>query len=88
MDGNKIREVLLKVIKEYEKKGPGHFQQRPILIESAKRLGIKGDLDLEQALLTVWHDLFRTGHLSWGHNLDNPGPPFCHLTTKGREELK
>ncbi len=43
---------------------------------------------MEQALLTIWNDLLREGHLAWGHNLMNPDPPFCHLTTKGREVLR
>lgn len=36
-------------------------------------------LDLQQAILTCWHDLFREGELSWGLNLDNPDPPFFHI---------
>ena len=37
------------------------------------------DLDLQQAILTCWHDLFRDGALSWGYDLDNPDPPFFHI---------
>jgi hypothetical protein len=38
-------------------------------------------------LLTVFYDLFRTGYLSWGHNLPNPNPPFFHVTALGRQAL-
>ena len=37
------------------------------------------DLDIQQAILTCWHDLFREGTLSWGYDLDNPDPPFFHM---------
>jgi len=37
------------------------------------------DLDLQQAILTCWHDLFREGLLSWGYVLDNTDAPFFHI---------
>jgi len=85
--GERIREVLLKVVDEYAPQGPANFQEDPILREAARRLGIRRDEDSEQALLTAWHDQFREGHLAWGLNLDNPNAPFCHVTSKGRETL-
>jgi len=45
-------------------------------------------LEREQAILTLWQDLFRTGYLAWGHNLGNPNPPFFHLTEKGKRWLE
>lgn len=88
LSGNEIRNVLLQVLKEYDKQGPSYFQSTQILIETSKRLNITGDLPLEQALLTFFHDLFRNGYLAWGYNIHNAGPPFCHLTEQGRETLK
>ena len=41
----------------------------------------------QQALLTLYYDLFRTGHLAWGLNLSNTDPPHCHVTARGREML-
>jgi len=87
LTGVEIRKALLEVIEEYSGKGPGYFQQNPILNEAAKKLDIRGDEDMERALLTAWYDQFSEGHLAWGHNLDNPGPPHCHITDKGRETL-
>ena len=84
---NEIRKVLLEVVEEYSKQGPGFFQSGPILNETATRLGIKRNLEKEQALLTVWGDLFRMGFLGWGHNIDNPSPPFIHLNEIGRNAL-
>lgn len=84
---NEIRKVLLEVIAEYAKQGPGYFQSGPILNETARRLGFKGNLEKEQALLTVWGDLFRMGYLGWGHNIDNPSPPFIHFNEIGRKAL-
>ena len=87
LTGVGIRKTLLEVVEEYSKKGPGFLQQGPILRETAKRLGIRQDEALEQALLAAWHDQFLAGHLAWGFNLANPGPPSCHVTRKGRETL-
>jgi len=87
IDGQIIRRVLLEVISETANRGPGSFQQGSILREASRRLDLHC-LELEEALLTYWHDLFRSGHLSWGYNLSNPDPPFCHLTDQGRRTLK
>jgi hypothetical protein len=42
---------------------------------------------MEQAVLTQWQELFRTGLLAWGHDLNNPNLPFFHLTDIGRRAL-
>ena len=86
-DGKLIRKTLLEVIYEKAKMGPGYFQSNSILSDTSRRLDIRG-AELEQALLTIWYDLFRTGQLSWGYNLANPDPPFCHLTNQGRKTLE
>lgn len=88
IDGQLIRRVLLEVIAEKSQIGPGHFQSGGVLNEASRRLDINRGLDFEQALLTTWYDLFRTGHLSWGYNLTNPDAPFCHLTAQGRKTLE
>jgi len=88
IDGNQMRKVLLEVINEHAQIGPGYMQSGSILREASKRLGIGRNTELEQALLTFWYDLFRTGHLSWGYDLANAEPPFCHLTEQGRRTLE
>jgi len=50
-------------------------------------LGLQRNIQIEQAMLTIWHDLFRTGYLAWGLNFSNPNPPFCHVTEQGRTVL-
>jgi hypothetical protein len=50
-------------------------------------LGIRGNHAMEEALLTAFHELFRTGYLAWGFNLSNPSPPFCHVTEQGLKTL-
>jgi len=86
-----IREVLLQAIASNEPQGPhdhrSNLQQVSVLETAARALGIRQNPDLEQALLTQWHDLFRTGLLAWGLNLANPNPPFFHLTERGRRAL-
>lgn len=89
IEGQRIRGTLLEVVAEHAKNDDDSFQARTVLGETARRLGIHKNVDheLEQALLTYWHDLFRTGYLSWGYNLDNPDFPFCHLNEQGRKAL-
>lgn len=87
IDGQKIRKTLLEVISEVESKGYGYFQSGYVLQETVRRLDIRGR-DLEQGVLTYWHDLFRTGYLAWGWDLANPNPPFFHITEQGRKTLQ
>lgn len=84
-----IRRILLEVIEEKRPRDPtdGGLQSGSILNETATRLRFHGDIGKEQALLTVWDDLFRSGQLAWGLNLSNREPPFCHLTDIGRKAL-
>jgi len=86
--GQEIRRVLLEIIDEFSKIGPGYFQTGAILNEASQRLKIRNNLANEQALLTLYYDLFRSGQLSWGYNLPNTDPPFCHLTEQGRLTLR
>jgi hypothetical protein len=80
-----IREVLLSEIKAHEPKGPidASLQQLPILSAAAAKIGRGND----EAILTQWGELFRTGILAWGLNLSNPNAPFFHLTERGRAAL-
>lgn len=80
-----IREVLLSEIKAREPKGPidASLQQTSVLDGARAKLGRGYD----EAILTQWGELFRTGLLAWGKDLSNPGPPFFHLTERGRAAL-
>jgi hypothetical protein len=79
-----IRAVLLQVIADT---GPGNsLQSRSVLQNAANQLGLKGDA-MEQALLTQFHEFFRTGYLAWGLNISNADPPWFHLTEQGRKTL-
>ncbi|MEA3459374.1 MAG: hypothetical protein U9R11_01630 [Chloroflexota bacterium] len=98
IDGYAIKKVLLEIVRDLSSQSAGYV--RPFSMDSrhtlelaAERLGItlRGegrDLDLEQALLTVWHDLFRTGHLAWGYGVFDPDPPSYHITEQGRKALE
>lgn len=85
--GQEIRRALMEVIAEYSGRDSS-FQSGVVLGEAQKRLNIRNNIEMEQALLTFWHDLFRSGYLAWGYNLSNPNPPFCHLTEQGRATLR
>jgi hypothetical protein len=84
-----VRGTLLAVINEQQPKRAtdGSLQTGSVLRETGQRIGAAFNLDLEQALLTQLHDLFRTGYLAWGFNLSNPSPPFFHITERGRKFL-
>ena len=80
-----LRRTLLEVVQDAAARD--QMQQGSILAEASRRLNLGRGLVAEQALLTLWYDLFRTGQLAWGLNLANQNPPFCHLTDRGRKTL-
>lgn len=85
-----IRGTLLTVISEQSPRGAtnGSLQSSSVLSETARRIGASRNIELEQALLSQLHDLFRTGYLAWGFNISNPNPPFFHVTSAGRRLLE
>lgn len=86
IDGHRIRQVMLETVDRQS--GGSNLQTGSVLHQTLDTLGLKGNIQIEQALLTIWHDLFRTGHLAWGHDISNPNPPFCHVTEQGRRTLQ
>jgi hypothetical protein len=83
-----LREALLTEVLAQSTPGPmlmPNLQQGSVLNAVATTLGARNNPDLEEAILTQWADLFRTGLLAWGLNLANPNPPFFHLTERGRQ---
>jgi hypothetical protein len=86
VDGEALRRTVLEVVHEFGGRQGSALQSASILQESARRLDVRGIED-ERALLVFFGDLFRIGYLAWGHNLSNPGPPFCHITDTGRVAL-
>jgi hypothetical protein len=86
IDSHRIRQVILEIVNRESKSG--NLQTASVLHQTLDALGLQGNLQTEQALLTIWHDLFRTGHLAWGLNLSNPNPPHCHVTEQGRRTLQ
>ena len=85
--GQEMRSALLEAVKAASHGNEPSFQTGVILGQVAKKLGIRDNLKAEQALLTMWHDLFRQGMIAWGYNISNSQPPFCHLTDQGRLSL-
>lgn len=85
MDGNELRRALLQVVAE--RAGSPNLQPASVVNAVAQRVKLGHGIDAEQALLTFWSDLFRSGYIAWGYNLDNANPPFCHITERGRRVL-
>ena len=84
MNANDLRAVLLTLVAA--KAGQPSLQSRSLLMQASQQLDLKS-LDEEQALLTSWSDLFRSGYLAWGYDVGNPDAPFCHVTDRGRRVL-
>ena len=89
-----IRQLILKIVEEQEpkpQKSPPrpNLNQRDVLNELQKRLKTQYDKEFELAILIQWNDLFRTGYLGWGLDLNNPQPgAFLHITDRGRRTLE
>lgn len=88
IDLSNARQVMLDVVNARASQGPGYFQSGPILQTVSQRLGVGRDTDAQQAILTLWHDLFRIGMLAPGYDLSSPDLPFVHLTDSGRRSLQ
>ncbi|MFZ7104456.1 MAG: hypothetical protein ACOWWO_17630 [Peptococcaceae bacterium] len=86
IDVGEVRQEILKVVNKNA--GSTSLQTSSILHEAIDNLGVIKSVEIEQIMLTIWYDLFRTGYLAWGFNIANPNPPFCHVTNQGREFLK
>ena len=86
VDGATIRQTLLTVIQRYAGSSGG-LNSRTILGEAATNLHFDNQ-DAQQSLLTVYNDLFRTGHLAWGLDINNPDAPWFHITEQGRTALQ
>jgi hypothetical protein len=90
LNGETLRKKLLDTIKDTAENDSDNFQSGVILGRVVRELNLRerDNIDEQQALLTFWQDLFRTGYLAWGYNIDNVEPPHCHLTEKGRRWLE
>jgi len=87
VDGETLRRTTLQVVADIAQQPGGQLSSTGVLNEAARRLQIRHNREDEQALLTFWFDLFRTGYLAWGLDLANPDLPWCHLTEQGRRAL-
>lgn len=85
-----IRATILQVLEQQiPKDGRIDFslQQNGVLVEVLNRLSEVRNPELELAILTQWHDLYRTGYLSWGFDIRHPNPPHFYPTERGRRAL-
>ena len=86
IDMHRIRQVILEIV-ERQSQG-SNIQTSSVLHTALDTLGLQRNIQIEQAMLTIWHDLFRTGYLAWGFDISNANPPFCHVTEQGRRTLQ
>jgi hypothetical protein len=85
-----IRELILTVARDQNPKRPvdPSLQVGTLFRGVVDQLGCRPSQDLEQEVLTQWHDLLRTGYFAWGFNLNNPDPPFFHFTDRGHRAVE
>lgn len=80
-----FNEELLR-IKNYD---PTSLRPHVFIGNVKTKLGIDRDFEKEQLILTLFHDLYRKGFISWGLNVGNDYlPEYFHFTNHGREALK
>ena len=91
MDMAIFRKVFWDVLQEYSRMQPHNCQQNQFLKEVARRLDAQVDGKSSpdtRVILTYWYDLFRSGHLAYGIDMDNSTSPWFFFTERGREALK
>ena len=86
MDINEIRKTLLEIIK-IESESYGSYISEDSVIGAVKNKHGLLTIEEQQAILSVYGDLFRNGILWWGYDLNNFKLPFLHLTEKGKKVL-
>ena len=83
-----VRTVLLEVIEEQTRGATPSLQSGSTLMAAVERLGCRRSaVEEQQLVLTEWAELFRTGFLAWGFNVDNANAPFFHVTRRGQLAL-
>src|SRR6266568_3979520 len=91
IDGARLRLVTLEVVNANSKATNNRMESGAIIREVSNKLNATQNADLQEAILTYWHDLICSGQIAWGHStntLGGPNPAFCFLTDRGRETLK
>lgn len=90
-ESKNVRQELLNTINRYAKDSKPHSLQRDAVIRAvASQLKISSSSTKEeqQAILVAWDDLYRSGHIGIGSDLNNIGLPFSFITDKGRRMLE
>lgn len=80
-----IRSAILEAIEENTPRDShdADLQQVSVLNSTVSILRRNNVQYTEKDILTEWHELFRTGYLAWGINLNNENCPWFHLTARG-----
>jgi len=86
INAGQLRNIVLETVGELAKKEK--LTTGRILAKVGEKIGLPFVRQHAEQLLTYLYELFRTGHLSWGLNYENPDPLWCHLTEKGRKALE
>lgn len=89
MEKPSVTATLLAIIDEQVKARGPVFDDGTVLMEANKRLDAR-DIETQHAILDAWHDLYRTGLITWGLNLtsqSNWSAPWAHLTVLGRRAI-
>jgi len=85
---SEIREMLLEVVAQNRPRRPddGFLQMNTVFVAMRQRLG-RPSTEVQQLVLSEWHELMSSGYFAWGGNWDNPSAPFFHITERGKRSL-
>lgn len=86
VDVNRVKSAMVEIISKQSQ--GGNLQTRSVLEMTLETLNIQRNRQNEQVLLTIFHDLFRSGYIAWGLDFSNSNPPFFHVTEQGRMVLQ
>lgn len=89
MDPEIIRATMLQSLKEIAANRSAHsVNAQEVLKAAATKLNIYAGHPSERVFVTVWHDFYREGLISWGNSLQTLDLPFFHLSERGRKTLE
>lgn len=88
LDASNVTGIMLDAIAESASVPGAMLNSDEVLKKAIGRIPSADGDALQQAVLTVWYDLFRNGHLSPGHSFKHRDQTYCHVTDAGRTMLK
>lgn len=84
MDSDHVRKVLLEIVVRMSARGEHAFGPIAAITEACTKLGIGYSPKDQSAVFDAWDDLYRSGVVSYGRDLSNPGMGWARLSSRGQ----